>query len=91
MLLLFVAVPAGAVVALGGASVAGSWQGAVADQRSQALASLSGKVGQLAFQIEAERDTIVWYMAAGSARRAAQDLEFKDARPAHRIDGGSAS
>lgn len=72
LLLLFVAVPAGTTVALGGASLVSSWQSAVADQRSEALASLSAKVGQLAFQIEAERDTIVWYIAAGPGGRAGQ-------------------
>lgn len=72
MLLLFVAVPTGTTVALGSASLVGSWQSAVADQRSEALARLSAKVGQLAFQLEAERDTIVWYIAAGPGGRAGQ-------------------
>lgn len=70
MLLLFVAVSTGAVLVLGGASLVSSWQSAVADQRSEALASLSAKVSQLAFQIEAERDTIVWYISAGPGGRA---------------------
>lgn len=70
-MLLIVAVPIGAAVALGGASVAGSWQSAGADQRSETLASLSAKVGQLAFQVEAERDMIVWYI---SARRASSEV-----------------
>ena len=72
MLLLFVAVPAGAALALGGASVAGSGQSAVAYQRSEALARLSANVGELAFRIEAERDTIIWYISAGPGGRAGQ-------------------
>ena len=79
MLLLFVAVPTAAVVALGGARVVSSWQSAVADQRFEALASLSAKAGQLAFRIEAERDTIVWYVAAGPDGRAGQLARHPDA------------
>ncbi len=71
-LLLFIAIPTGTAVALGGASIVSSWQSAVADQRSEALASLSTKVCQLAFQIETERDTIVWYISAGPDGRASQ-------------------
>lgn len=71
-LLLFVAIPTGAAVALGGASVASSWQSAAADQRSETLASLSIKVSHLAFEIETERDTIVWYIAAGPDGREGQ-------------------
>src|SRR5262249_12525292 len=37
----------------------------VAYQRTETLASLSTKITQLAYQIEAERDAIVWYIAAG--------------------------
>jgi hypothetical protein len=66
-LLLFVVVPTGTAVGLGGASLVSSWQSAVADQRTEALASLCAKVGQLAFRIEAERDTIAWYIAAKRA------------------------
>jgi hypothetical protein len=40
--------------------------------RSETLASLSANVNKLAFQIEAERDTIVWYIAAGPSGRAGQ-------------------
>ena len=81
MLLLCVAVPTGTTVALGGASLVSSWQSAVADQRTEALASLSAKVGQLAFQIEAERDTSVWYIAAGPDGRAGQLARHPGAVP----------
>src|SRR6185437_4139090 len=68
-LMLLIAVPTAAALALGGVSIAGSWQSATADQRSEALASLSIKVTQLAFNVEAERDAIVWYIAAGNEGR----------------------
>jgi len=71
-LLLLIAVPTLAAVALGGVNIASSWQKATADQRPETLAGLSTKVTQLAFQIEAERDAIVWYIAAGSDGRASQ-------------------
>jgi hypothetical protein len=67
---LAIAIPTVAVVALGGMSVVHSSQNAVADQRSEALASLSIKVSQLALQIEDERDATVWYIAAGPDGRA---------------------
>jgi hypothetical protein len=69
-LLLAIAIPTVAVVALGAMSVVHSSQNAVADQRSEALASLSIKVSQLALQIEDERDATVWYIAAGPDGRA---------------------
>jgi outer membrane murein-binding lipoprotein Lpp len=71
-LLLFIAVPTVAAVALGGASIAGSWHSATADKRSETLASASSKVNQLAYEVEAERDSIVWYIAAGPGGRAGQ-------------------
>jgi hypothetical protein len=78
-LLLVIAIPTAAALALGGVSIAGSWQSAAADQRSGTLASLSTKVTQLAFQIEAERDAIVWYIAAGKDGRAGQLSRHADA------------
>lgn len=71
-LLLFIAIPTVAAVALGGASVVGSWHSAVADQRSETLASLSAKVNELAYQVEGERDAIVWYVAEGENGRTGQ-------------------
>jgi outer membrane murein-binding lipoprotein Lpp len=71
-LLLFIAIPTVAAVALGGTSIVGSWRSAAADRRSETLASLSTKVDQLAFEVEAERDTIVWYIAEGLNGRAGQ-------------------
>jgi signal transduction histidine kinase len=64
-LVLLIAIPTATAVALGGVSIVGSWRSAVADQRTETLASLSTQVTQLAYQIEAERDAIVWYIAAG--------------------------
>lgn len=78
-LLLVIAIPVATALALGGVSIAGSWQNAAADQRSATLASLSTKVTQLAFQIEAERDAIVWYIAAGNDGRAGQLSKHADA------------
>jgi signal transduction histidine kinase len=69
-LVLLIAIPTATAVALGGASIFSSWQSAVADQRTEVLASLSTNVTQLAYQIEAERDSIVWYIAAGEQGRA---------------------
>ncbi|HET7017677.1 MAG TPA: nitrate- and nitrite sensing domain-containing protein [Streptosporangiaceae bacterium] len=53
-------------------SIAGSWQHAAADQRSETLANVSTQVTQLAFNVEAERDAIIWYIAAGNDGRAAR-------------------
>ena len=69
-LVLLIAIPTATAVALGGVSIVGSWRSAVANQRTETLASLSTKVTRLAFQIEAERDAIVWYIAAGVNGRA---------------------
>jgi signal transduction histidine kinase len=64
-LVLLITIPTATAVALGGASIISSWQSAVDDQRTEVLASMSTKITQLAFQLEAERDAIVWYIAAG--------------------------
>jgi signal transduction histidine kinase/outer membrane murein-binding lipoprotein Lpp len=69
-LVLLIAIPTATAVALGGVSIVGSWRSAVANQRTETLASLSTKVTRLANQIEAERDAIVWYIAAGDNGRA---------------------
>jgi signal transduction histidine kinase len=69
-LVLLITIPTATAVALGGASIVSSWQSAVANQRTEVLASASTKVCQLAYQIEAERDAIVWYIAAGQQGRA---------------------
>ena len=69
---MLIAIPTGAALALGGSSIAGSFQNAAADQRSETLASLSAKVIQLAFQVESERDAIVTYIAAGANGRASK-------------------
>ncbi len=69
-LVLLIAIPTATAVALGGASIFSSWQSAVADQRTEVLASLSTKVCQLAYQVEAERDSIIWYISAGQQGRA---------------------
>jgi signal transduction histidine kinase len=69
-LVLLIAIPTATAVALGGVSIVSSWQSALADQRTEVLASLSTHVTQLAFQVEAERDAIVWYIAAGLSGRA---------------------
>lgn len=67
-LVLLIAIPTATAVALGGVSIVTSWRSAVADQRTQVLASVSTKITNLAFQIESERDAIVWYIAAGPRR-----------------------
>jgi len=64
-LVLLITIPTATAVALGGASIISSWQSAVDDQRTEVLASMSTKITQLAFQLEAELDAIVWYIAAG--------------------------
>ncbi len=70
-LVLLIAIPTATAVALGGTSIVSSWRSAVANQRSETLASMSTKVTQLAYDIEAERDAIVWYIAAGDLGRTA--------------------
>jgi signal transduction histidine kinase len=77
-LVLLIAIPTATAVALGGVSIVGSWRSAVADQRTETLASLSTKVTRLAYQIEAERDAIVWYIAAGDNGRAFTFLKPPD-------------
>ena len=69
-LVLLITIPTATAVALGGASIVSSWQNAVADQRTEALASTSTKVCQLAYQIEAEEDAIVWDIATRANVRA---------------------
>ena len=69
--MLLIAIPTATAVALGGTSIVSSWRSAVANQRSETLASMSTKVTQLAYHIEAERDAIVWYIAAGDLGRTA--------------------
>ena len=59
-LLLSIAIPTVAAVALGGTSIAGSWHSAAADQRSETLASLSAKVdGGLRCRSRAARNCLV--------------------------------
>ncbi len=69
-LVLLIAIPTATAVALGGTSIVSSWGSAVAYQRTATLAVLSTKVTQLAYEIEAERDAIVSYIAAGPKGRA---------------------
>jgi len=69
-LVLLIAIPTATAVALGGVSIVGSWRSAVANQRTETLAGLSTKVTRLAFEIEAQRDAIVTYIAAGKGGRA---------------------
>jgi signal transduction histidine kinase len=64
-LVLLITIPTATAVALGGVSIISSWQSAVDDQRTEVLANMSTKVTQLAYQLEAERDSLVWYIAAG--------------------------
>jgi signal transduction histidine kinase len=69
-LVLLIAIPVATAVALGAASIVSSWQSAVANQRTETLASISTKICQLAYQIEAERDAIIWDIAARANVRA---------------------
>ncbi len=64
-LVLLIAIPTATAVALGGISIVGSWRSAVANQRTEVLASVSTKITEAAFQLEAERDAIVWFIAQG--------------------------
>jgi hypothetical protein len=66
-----IAIPTATAIALGGISVVGSWRSAAAYQRTENLALLTTKVTQLTFDVEAERDAIVSYIAGGNAGRAA--------------------
>ncbi|MHB1434407.1 MAG: sensor histidine kinase, partial [Streptosporangiaceae bacterium] len=61
-----IAIPTIAAVVLGGSSIVASWQTAVAYQRVAQLASLSSKLTGVAYQLEAERDYTVSYIAGGS-------------------------
>jgi signal transduction histidine kinase len=63
-LVLLIAIPTATAVGLGGASIVTSWRSAVADQRTEVLASLTTQITQLGFWVEAERDAIVSYIAA---------------------------
>ncbi|MHB1593313.1 MAG: nitrate- and nitrite sensing domain-containing protein, partial [Streptosporangiaceae bacterium] len=65
-LMALIAIPTVAAVVLGGSSIVASWQSAVAYQRVAQLASLSSKLTAVAYQLEAERDYTVSYIAGGS-------------------------
>jgi hypothetical protein len=69
--MVLIAIPTATAIALGGISVVSSWRGAAAYQRTENLAILATKVTQLTFDVEAERDAIVTYIALGNAGRAA--------------------
>ncbi len=69
-LVLLITIPTATAVALGGASIVSSWQNAVSDQRTEALASVSTKVCQLAYQIEAEESALIWDIATRANVRA---------------------
>jgi signal transduction histidine kinase len=69
-LVLLIAIPTATAAALGGISIAGSWQSAVAYQRIARLAALSGQVTKLAYGLELERDETVTYIALGPGGRA---------------------
>ncbi len=69
-LVLLITIPVATAVALGGASIVSSWQSAVANQRTETLAIASTKICQLTYQIEAERDAIIWDIAARANVRA---------------------
>jgi signal transduction histidine kinase len=66
-LMALIAIPTIAAVVLGGSSIVASWQSAVSYQRVAQLASLSSKLTGVAYQLEAERDYTVSYIAGGSA------------------------
>ena len=65
-LMALIAIPTIAAVVLGGSSIVASWQSAVAYQRVAQLASLSSRLTGVAYQLEAERDYTVSYIAGGS-------------------------
>jgi signal transduction histidine kinase len=62
-LVLLIAIPTATAVALGASSIVSSWKTAVDYQRVAQLASLSSKVTTLAYDLEYERDSTVWYVA----------------------------
>jgi signal transduction histidine kinase len=68
-LVLLIAIPTATAVALGSSSIVTSWQSAISYQRIAQLAYLSSKVTTLAYELEAERDNVVWYIAAGNGGR----------------------
>jgi signal transduction histidine kinase len=68
-LVLLIAIPTATAAALGGISIAASWSSAVAYQRIERLAALSGQVTKLAYGLELERDETVTYVALGPAGR----------------------
>ncbi|HVB42488.1 MAG TPA: nitrate- and nitrite sensing domain-containing protein [Streptosporangiaceae bacterium] len=69
-LVLLIGIPTATAVALGASSIVNSWQSAVVYQRTEVLASLSSRITNLAFEVEAERDDVVSYIAGGSGGRA---------------------
>jgi hypothetical protein len=77
-LVVLIAIPTAIAIALGGISVVGSWRSAAAYQRTENLAILTAKVTQLTFDVEAERDAIVSYIAFGNTGRAALTGGDKD-------------
>jgi len=60
---LLIAIPTATAVALGGSNIVSSWQSAVSYQRVASLAGLSAKITKLAYELEYERDSTVWFIA----------------------------
>jgi signal transduction histidine kinase len=68
-LVLLIAIPTATAVALGSSSIVTSWQSALSYQRIAQLANVSAKVTTLAYELEAERDNVVWYIGGGPGGR----------------------
>jgi signal transduction histidine kinase len=78
-ILLLVAIPTLAALALGGFRITSSVQSAQVYQRVHELATLSSKVTQLAQMLENERDQTVVYIALGSSNGRTAALAVKPA------------
>ena len=68
-LLLLIAIPTAALVALGGIRIASSTQSALSFQRAEERVVLAADVTQVAQKLETERDQTIYFIALGSAGR----------------------
>jgi signal transduction histidine kinase len=76
---LLIAIPTATAVALGGASIVSSWRSAVDYQRVARLASLTAKITRLAYELEYERDSTVWFIALKTSPSGVSSTNLSDA------------
>ncbi len=81
-LVLLIAIPTATAVALGASSIVSSWRSAVDYQRVDKLATLSAKVTKLAFNLEAERDNSVWFIALKTGKNGISNTNLSPAAKA---------